>query len=107
METCNGTAYIIGEGDVKFKLDIEIITISCKHAPGFKEDVISMSKLLTMPFQVNFSDAESFSGCHIYKKGSEKPTHTIKLTNGLYPMPPPMVPKKDKAMMNKSTADAD
>ena len=85
VETCNGTAYIIGEGSVRFKFDTEEITIHCKHAPDFNKNVISLSKLLRSPYKVNFPDPEMFEGCHIYRKNGDTLVHTINLRDGLYP----------------------
>ena len=33
VETCNGTAYIMEEGNVSFKFDTEEVTIEYKRAP--------------------------------------------------------------------------
>ena len=68
VETCNGTAYIVGEGIVSFKLGSEDINIKCKHAPDFNENVISLSKFVKK-YNVDFKSSDKFEGCIISKDG--------------------------------------
>ena len=107
VESCNGTTFIVGEGDVKFKLNDEEILIRCKHTPDFKEQVILLSKLLRLSLTIEFPDAKTFEGCYIREKSSEKLLHTIKLTNGLYQMPHPIKAESNTAMISKITVGSD
>lgn len=89
VDTCDGVAQITGEGDVTFKLDHREITLRCKHAPEFDQNVISLSKFLPY-FNCEFISDDLFKGCHIRCKENGKLLHTSILTNGLYPLPSPI-----------------
>ena len=98
VETCNGTSEMVGEGDVKFLLGEKVITLKCKHTPGFNENVIALSKFVRL-YQVEFKSTDSFEGCEVKDNG--KLVHTIKLTNGLYPFPKPLPATIQTAMSVK------
>lgn len=82
VQKCNGTAYIVGEGQLTFNLGKPTSMIMCKHALDFNENVISFSSFIRS-CNVNFVPTEKIERCNINSENGER-LHTIQNTNGLY-----------------------
>lgn len=93
VETCGGASRIIGEGDVTFKIGSMDVTLTCKHAPDFAENIISLSKFIKS-FNCQFVSDTNFEGCVISNKSDNRELHRCRTENGLYPMPGPNRPKR-------------
>ena len=94
VDTCNGITHVIGEGKVEFHLvspDHRITTLKllCKHAPTFRENVFSLSRLQENNIQVMFSYSETFQGYELRNHESDL-IYRSETFNGLYPFPPPV-----------------
>lgn len=46
VDTCNGSAQILGQGQVTFHFTNSIVTLLCKRAPEFDQNVISLPKII-------------------------------------------------------------
>lgn len=76
---------MVDEGVVNFKFDGKEATIKCKHAPGFNQHLLYLSKLVR-EFDIAFHYGNPFEGTSILDKKTKKILHKAKRTNGLHPL---------------------
>lgn len=105
LYNCEGVAQIFGEGELVFKFTNRKVTLICKHAPNFNQNVLSISKY-SKNFRYEFISDESFEGYLVTCKDYGELLHIPKLYNGPYPLPIPTIETPKESYANEKLTAA-
>lgn len=65
VDTCNGSAKILGQGNVTFYFNNSVDTLLCKHAKKFDQNLMSLSKFIK-EYHIEFVSTDAFKKCNIW-----------------------------------------